>query len=150
MELPQISLQSAARRYVAAAWFAASGALATVGLFLPLSKTGHFVLLYVALPAFSAGIAGYFWGGAILETSRINTYGGAALRGLAVSTGAYAIFSLLFACGLPLLEAGWSIRQAPSFLLFSLTFGVLLTGPVVLAVGMIAGSSLFALKRYFQ
>jgi hypothetical protein len=135
---------------VAAVWFAAFGALATAGLFLPLSKTAHFVLLYIGLPAFSAGIAGYFWGGAILDTPRVTTYGGAAVRGLAVSAGAYAIFSVLFACGLPLLEAGWSVHQAPGFLLFTLTFGVLLTGPVVLGAGMIAGSSLFALVRYFR
>jgi len=135
---------------VAAVWFAAFGGLATVGLFLPLSKTGHFALLYIGLPALSAGVAGYVWGGVLLDASRVRTYGDAALRGLAVSAGAYAIFSLLFAWGLPLLEAGWSVHQAPSFLLFTLTFGVLLTGPVVLAVGMIAGSALFALGRYFQ
>ena len=110
--------------------------------------TPHAVILYIVLPSVSAGIAGYIWGGAILDLSKVKTYGGSLLRGLGVSAGAYAIFALLYACGLPLLEAGWSLRQAGSLLFFTLTFGLLLAGPMVSIAGMVAAVSLFRLGRH--
>lgn len=139
--------RSVPRRCLAAVWFAAFGALATFAFFLPLSMRAHVAFLYVGLPSLSAGIAGYVWGGAILDATKVRTYAGSLLRGVAVAIGAYAIFALFFSCGLPLLEAGGSLRQVPGLLLATLTLGLLLLGgPIVLVGGMIAGTALFALS----
>jgi hypothetical protein len=146
--LTPVTLQPAARRLLAAIWFTAFGLLATVIFFHQLSMTAHAVVLYIVLPSVSAGVAGYIWGGAILDSSKVKSYGEAVLRGLGVSAGAYVIFALLYACGLPLLEAGWSLRQAGGLLLFSFTFGLLLGGPMASIAGMIAATSLFGFGHH--
>lgn len=110
--------------------------------------TAHAIILYIVLPSVSAGAAGCTWGGAILDSSKVKSYGQSLLSGLGVSAGAYVIFALLYACGLPLLEKGWSLRQAGGLLFFTLTFGILLGGPLALVAGMIAATSLFGFGHH--
>lgn len=143
-----ITLQPVTRRLLAAGWFAAFGLLATVMFFHRLSMATHAVLLYIVLPSISAGTAGYIWGGSIMDSSKVRSYGESLLRGLGVSAAAYAIFALLYACWLPLLETGWSLRQTGSLLIFALTSGVLLGGPLALVAGMIAATLLFGFGHH--
>lgn len=142
------TLPPAARRPIAAIWFASFALLFTVLFFLRLSMASHAVILYIVLPSLAAGIAGYIWGGAILDTSHVRTYGQSVLRGLGVSAGAYAIFAVLYACELPLLEGEWSLRRAASLFLFALMLGPLMVAPLAAITGMIAGITLFRSGRH--
>jgi len=105
-------------------------------------------LLYVVLPSISAAISGSLWGAAILDSSRINTYAASLLRGLGVSAGAYLIFAVFYACGLPLMEPLWSLRQAGNLFFFTLMFGLLLAGPMAVVAGLVAGATLFRFGRH--
>jgi len=142
------TLPPAARRPIAAIWFAAFALLFTVLFFLRLSMASHAVILYIILPSLAAGIAGYIWGGAILDSCRVKTYGQSVLRGLGVSAGAYAIFAMLYACELPMLEGQWSFGRVGSLFLFTLMLGILMGGPLAAMTGMISGITLFRLGRY--
>jgi hypothetical protein len=141
------TLPPAARRPVAAIWFAAFALLFTVLFFLRLSMASHAVMLYIVLPSLAAGIAGYIWGGAILDSSHVKTYRQSVLRGLGVSAGAYAIFAVLYACELPLLEGEWSLGRAGSLFLFVLMLGPLMVAPMAALTGMISGITLFRFVR---
>lgn len=148
--MASITLHPANRRLVAAIWFATVGLLATIVFFYPLSLAANAVLLYIVLPSVSLGIAGFIWGGAILDPSRVKSHGESLVKGLGIAVGAYVIFSLLYACGLPLLEAGWHPRQVGGLLFFTLTFGLLLGGPIAAVTGMIAATSLFSFGHYLM
>jgi hypothetical protein len=52
------------------------------------------------------------------------------------------IFAPMFACGLPLLERGWSISQSGGLFLMTLTLGPLMVGPIACLLGISAGLSL--------
>jgi predicted branched-subunit amino acid permease len=69
------------------------------------------------------------------------------LRGAGVAAGAFVIFAVLYAFGLPLVERGWHISQAPGILVAALMLGLLMVGPVILIGGMIAGLALYVLGR---
>ena len=142
------TLSPAARQPAAAIWFAAFGLLFTVLFFLRLSMASHAVVLYIVLASLAAGIAGYIWGGAILDSSHVKTYRQSVLRGLGVSAGAYAIFAVLYACGLPMLEGQWSLGRVGSLFLFTLMLGILMGGPLAAVTGMIAGITLFRFGRH--
>jgi hypothetical protein len=139
-------LSPAARRPIAAIWFAAFALLFTVLFFLRLSAS-HAVILYIVLPSLATAIAGYIGGGAILDSSHVKTYRQAVLRGLGVSAGAQAIFAMLYACGLTMLEGQWSLGSVGRLFLFTLMFGTLMVRPLALAAvtGMIAAVALFRL-----
>jgi hypothetical protein len=141
--LAERTLSAAARRFVAATWFAAFALLSTALFFLRLSMATHAVILYIILPSLAAGIAGYTWGGAILDSSHVKTYVQSVLRGLGVSAGAYAIFAVLYACELPMLEGQWSLGRVGSLFVFTLTLGILMAGPLAAVTGMIAAVTLF-------
>jgi hypothetical protein len=141
-------LSPAARRPLAAIWFAAFGLVFTVLFFLRLSMASHAVVLYIVLPSLAAGIAGYIWGGAILDSSQVKTYRHSMRRGLGVSAGAYAIFAVLYACALPLLEGEWSLGRTGSLLLFVLMLGPLMVAPMGAITGMISGITLFRFGRH--
>lgn len=141
------TLPPAARRPIAAIWFAAFALLFTVLLFLRLSMASHAVILYIVLPSLAAGIAGYIWGAAILDSSQVKTHGHSVWRGLGVSAGAYAIFAVLYACEVPLLEGEWSLGRAGSLFLFALMLGPLMVAPMAAITGMIAGITLFRFGR---
>ena len=142
--MPVRILSPAARRPIAAIWFAAFALLFTVLFFRRLSAS-HAVILYIVLPSLATGIAGYIWGGAILDSSHVKTYREAVLRGLGVSAGAQAIFVVLYACGLAMLEGQLSLERVGRLFLFTLMFGTLMVRPLALAAvtGMIAGITLF-------
>jgi hypothetical protein len=142
------TLPPAARRLVAAIWFAAFALLFTMLFFLRLSMASHAVILYIVLPSFAAGIAGHIWGGAILDSSHVRTYRQSVLRGLVVSAGAYAIFAVLYASVLPMLEGQWSLGRVGSLFLFTLMLGILTGGPLAAVSGMIAGITLFRVSRH--
>jgi hypothetical protein len=137
-----------ARRPIAAIWFAAFALLFTVLFFLRLSMAPHAVVLYIGLPSLAAGIAGYIWGGAILDSSHVKTYRQSVLRGLGVTAGAYAIFAVLYACELPLLEGEWSLGRTGSLFLFVLMLGPLMVAPMAAITGMISGIALFRFGRH--
>jgi hypothetical protein len=141
------TLQPAARRPVAAIWFAAFALLFTLLFFLRLSLASHAVILYIVLPSLAAGIAGYIWGGAILDSSHVKTDPQAALRGFGVSAGAYLIFAALYACELPMLEGEWSLGRTGSLFLFALMLGPLMVAPMAAITGMISGITLFRFGR---
>ncbi len=142
------TLPPAARRPIAALWFASFALLSTVLFFLRLSMASHAVILYIVLPSLAAGIAGYIWGGTILDSSHVKTYGQAVLRGLAVSAGAYLIFAVLYAWELPMLEGQWSMGRVGSLFLFTLMLGILMGGPLAAVTGMISGITLFRFGRH--
>jgi hypothetical protein len=108
----------------------------------------HAIILYVVLPSLATGIAGYIWGGAILDSSQVKTYRHSVLRGFGVSAGAYLIFAVLYACELPMLEGQWSLGRVGSLFVFTLTLGILMGGPLAAVTGMIAGITLFRLGRH--
>ena len=150
------ALPPSARRPIAAIWFAAFALLFTILSFRHLSVLLHAIFLYIALPSLAAGIAGYIWGGAILDSSHVKTYRQTVLRGLAVSIGAEAIFSVLYACGLAILEAQLSLEGQLSLgavgrlFLFTVMFATLMVKPLALAAatGMIAAVTLFRFGRH--
>lgn len=150
MTLTSMTLQPANRRLSAAISFAAIGLLTTAVFFHKLSWAANVIVLYIVLPSVSLGVAGYIWGGAILDSAKVKSYGDSLLRGLGVSAGAYVIFALLYACGLPLLETGWTLRQAGGLFLLTLTLGLLLGGPLAAMTGMIAATSLFGFRHYLS
>lgn len=108
----------------------------------------HAVILYVVLPSLAAGIAGYIWGETILDSSHVKTYGQSIRRGLGVSAGAYVIFAVLYACGLPMLEGQWSMERVGSLFLFTLMLGILMGGPLAAVTGMTAAVTLFRFGRH--
>ena len=142
------TLPPSARRSVAALWFAAFAALATFLFFLRLVMAPHAVILYIVLPSLAAGIAGYIWGGAILDPSRTQTYGQAVLQGLIVGAATFVIFAVLYACGLPMLEGQWSLGRVGSLFLFTLMLGILMGGPLAAVTGMTAAITLFRFGRH--
>ena len=143
------TLPSSARKPIAALWFAAFAALATFLFFFRLAMAPHAIILYVATPSLSAGIAGYSWGGAILDSSRTQNYGQTALRGLIVGAGTFVIFAALYACGLPLLEGEWSLGRAGSLFFLTLMLGILMGGPLAAGTGITAAVTLFRFGRHF-
>ena len=142
-------LPQSARRPIAAFWFAVFAWLGTSVFFFRLVMAPHAIILYVIFPSLAAGIAGYSWGGAILDPSRVQTYSQSVLRGLIVSAGTFLIFALFYACGLPVLEGGWSLRRAGSLYLLTLTLGLLEGGPLAATTGVAAGVTLFKFVRRF-
>ena len=108
---------------------------------------GNVIILYLVLPTLSGVLAGYVWGGPILDPIATPTSGKALLRGLGITVRAYFIFSLLFACGLPLFETLWSPRQVCSLFLLTLIFGFLTMGRIVLLAGALAGIALYLLAH---
>lgn len=143
------TLPPSARSSIAALWFAGFAALATFLFFLRLAMSPHAVILYIGLPSLAAAIAGYAWGGAILDPSRIQNYGQAVLRGLLVGVGTFVIFAALYACVLPTLEGQWSLGRVASLFLFTLTLGILMGGPLAAITGMTAGITLLKFGRHF-
>lgn len=141
------TLPPSARRFIAALWFAAFAALATLLFFLRLAMAPHAVILYIVLPSLAAGIAGYIWGGAILDPSRVQTYGQSVLRGLMIGAGTFVIFAALYSCGLPMLEGQWSVGRVASLFLLTLILGILMGGPLAAVTGMTAGLTLFKFGR---
>ncbi|HEV2136038.1 MAG TPA: hypothetical protein VGR47_17505 [Terracidiphilus sp.] len=148
--MASVILHPSSRRFAAAIWFASFGLLATVIFFHQLSMAAHAVILYIVLPSVSLGIAGFIWGGAILDSSKVKNHRESLVKGLGVTIGAYVIFALLYANGLPLLEIGWSQREVVGLLFFTLTFGLLLGGPMAAVAGIIAAASLFSFRRYLS
>jgi len=140
-------LSSGARRPLAAAWFAFFGFLAASVFFLRPHVRFSVLCLYVLLPSLAAAIAGYIWGGAILDFTTTKSPGNSMLRGMGVTAGAFLIFAVLYALGLPLVERGWSIKQAGGILVAALTLGLIMVGPLILIAGMIAGVTLYMLGR---
>jgi hypothetical protein len=109
----------------------------------------HAVILYVVLPSLAAWIAGYTWGGAILDPARVQNYGQSVLRGFLVGAGTFAIFAALYACGLPMLEGQWSLGRVGSLFLLTLMLGILMGGPLSAVTGMTAAITLFRFGRHF-
>ena len=109
----------------------------------------HAVILYVVVPSLAAGIAGYSWGGAILDPSRVQNYGQTVLRGFIVGAGTFVIFAALYACGLPMLEGEWSLGRVGSLFLLTLTLGILMGGLLAAITGMTAAVTLFRFGGHF-
>jgi hypothetical protein len=143
------TLPPSARRPIAALWFAAFAALATFLFFLRLVMSPHAMILYVVLPSLAAGIAGYSWGAAILDPSRVQNYGQIVLRGFIVGAWTFVIFAALFACGLPMLEGEWSLGRVGSLFLLTVMLGILMGGPLAAIAGMAAAVTLFRFGRHF-
>lgn len=143
------TLPPAARRLVAAIWFAAFALLCTTLFFLRVSMASHAIILYIVLPSLAAGIAAYLWAGAILDPSRVQNYGQTVLRGFLVGAATFVIFAVLYAGVLPMLEGQWSLGRVESLFLFTLMLGILTGGPLAAVSGMIAGITLFRVGRYF-
>jgi len=141
-------LSSGVRRAVTSLWFAAFGL--ALGLLFTLHGpvAWRALLLFVALPVLSGGVAGFLWGSPLLDVSTKKTAADALLRGGGVAAGAFAIFSFCFALLLPVLEAGWSRSQVPALFFTVLTLGLLAVGPLVVVSGLIAGVALHALARW--
>lgn len=143
------TLPPSARRSIAALWFAGFAALATFLFFLRLVMGPHAVILYIVVPSVAAGIAGYGWGGAILDPSRVHNYGQAVLRGIIVGAGTFVIFAALYACVLPTLEGQWSLGRVGNLFLLTLMLGILMAGPLAAVASITAGITLFKFGRHF-
>lgn len=105
------------------------------------------VLLYILLPAIASALAGFLWGGAILDPARTEGYGQCLLRGIGVTAGAFSIFAVLFAFALPLTERGWAFSQVWGIFLSTLFFGLIMTGPIIAPAGMLGAVTLYLLGR---
>lgn len=125
------------------AWFSGFSTLALSLFFYPLSMTSEARFSFVALPAIAGAIAGYAFGGNIIDRTKTPGYGNAILKGAGVALGAFVIFAALFAVSLPLLERGWSFDQVGSLFVDTLIFGFLIGGPLAVISGGIAGASLY-------
>lgn len=136
------------RKLLAAGWFAGFALLASGAFFFPLLTSLPPMVLYLLLPCISGGISGYFWGESILDSSKSNTYADSLLRGLVVTAAAYVIFAILFAVGIPLSETLWSLRQARSLFLMTITLGFLMVGPFMLVAGALAAVALHRFRSY--
>jgi hypothetical protein len=143
----QFLLRRAARRWLAALWFAAFSVLTMALLFLHSPIAPRAVLLFIFLPVLSSAVAGYLWGGAILDPTRTAGHGQCLLRGLGVTAGAFGIFLASFALAFPLAEHGWAFRQVGALFLTTAIFGLIMTGPIIAAAGVLAAVTLFALGR---
>ena len=141
------TLPPSARRPIAAIWFAAFAIVATGLFFMRLSMASHGVILYIVLPSLAAAIAGYIWGGAILDSSRVQTYSESLLHGLLVGATTFLIFAMLYAFELPMLEGPWTLGRVGSLFIFTVMFGVFMGGPLAAFAGMIGGIALFKFGR---
>ena len=103
----------------------------------------HGIILYLILPTVAATLAGMLWGEAILDRSKTNTLSCSLMRGVGTAAGAFAIFAVLFAVTLPLIEDGWSLSQSSGLFLLTSTLGILLAGPIIVFGGMLAGATLY-------
>jgi hypothetical protein len=135
------------RRLCAAAWFALLGFTVSALLFLHRPMHWNAVYLYLLLPAFSGGLTGYLWGGAILDSSRAKNMAEALLRGVGVTAASFAIFSLLFAVVYSLTEKSFPIPQVFSLFLTTLGLGVVIAGPVMAVVGILGTVLLYIFGR---
>jgi hypothetical protein len=108
----------------------------------------HAIILYIVLPSLAAGIAGYLWGGAILDSSRVQNYGQTVLRGFLTGAATFVIFAVLYACWLPMLEGQWSLGRVGSLFLFTLMLGILMGGPLAAVTGITAAVTLFRFGRH--
>ena len=103
--------------------------------------------MFVLLPTIASAIAGFLWGGAILDPSRTNNYAKCLLRGTAVTAGAYVIFAVFFSIAVPLTEGGWTPSRFFGTFVGTLTFGLIMTGPIIVVAGMIGAMTLYMLGR---
>lgn len=142
-----VNLTNSHKRLLAAGWFAALALLCVAVMFHRVTMSLRGAVLYVFLPVIAAGIAGGLWGVPILNRAKTSTVGQSLMRGIAVSGGAFVIFSVMFALVLPFVERGWSLQQFKGLLLFTWTLGLLLAGPIVLFGGMLAGATLYLFRR---
>jgi len=136
---------NSARRALAAVWSAILGFLVTTLLFLHQPMVFHGRFLFIMLPAMSSGLAGYIWGGTILDFKKTTGYHESLLRGVGVAGGAFAIFAVLFALALWQTEPGWVMNQVGGLFLATLTFGLLMAGPLVMITGLAGGGILYLL-----
>jgi hypothetical protein len=134
-------------RIVGSIWFSSFGFAGTTAFSFHQPIALRAVILFMVLPTVSAGIAGYIWGGTILNTSKVRSVANSLLRGVGVAAGAFGIFAVLFAFAIPMLEPIWSIHQAGALLVLTLTLGGVAAGPAMLLVGMLAGISLYQFGR---
>ncbi|HEX2327770.1 MAG TPA: hypothetical protein VHN74_03530 [Candidatus Angelobacter sp.] len=140
-------LSATVRRPLAAIWFGLFGFLAAGIFFLRPDVKLPALCLYVVFPGIAGAIAGAIWGGTILDPVRTPASSVAILRGVGVAAGAFLVFAVLFALGLPLLEKGWRWSQAAGLVIATLTLGLLMVGPLIAISGMVAGLTLFLLGR---
>ena len=138
---------SKGRRLCAAAWFALLGFTVSALLFLHGPMRWNAVYLYLLLPALSGGLAGYLWGGAILDSGRAKNMSEALLRGVGVTAASFAIFSLLFAVVYSLTEQSFPIPQVFRLFLTTLGLGLVVAGPVMAVVGIMGTVFLYMLGR---
>jgi len=128
---------------MAAFWFAAIALSCMAFTFRKVPMARHAVILYLILPTVAATLAGVLWGEAILDPSKTNTLSCSLMRGVGTAAGAFAIFAVLFAVTLPLIEDGWSLSQSSGLFLLTSTLGILLAGPIIAFGGMLAGATLY-------
>lgn len=135
------------RSLLAAAWFGGFGLAAAGAVFLaPAVRRGwDFVLLYVALPATAAAVAGSLTGRTVLDRERTRGPWKAAWIGLATAVLACALYAPLFAAALTLLEPDRHY-SLPSLIAAVFLVGLTATGPVVLPAGLLAGWLLFLVR----
>jgi hypothetical protein len=134
-------------KLLAALWFAVFGFLPVAFFFIrpPIASRG--LIVFVLLPTIASAIAGFLWGGAILDPSRTGSYPKCLLRGTAVTGGAYVIFAVFFSFGVPLTEGGWTLSHSFGVFLGTLTFGLVMTGPIILVMGMMGAVTLYMFGR---
>src|SRR5215467_4911533 len=102
---------SKGRRLCAAAWFALMGFTASALLFLHGPMRWNAIYLYLVLPALSAALAGYLWGGAILDSKRTHNLAESLLIGVGVTAASFVFFSFLFAVVYSVTEQSFPIPQ---------------------------------------
>jgi len=143
----KLALVDSNKRLLAGVCFGAFALLCVAVMFHAVTMSPRGILLYMLLPTVASGTGGCLWGGTILDRAKMNTVAQALLRGIAVAAGAFVILCLLYVLVLPLVERGWSLRQSTGLLLLTVTFGILLAGPLVLFGGMLGAASLYWFRR---
>jgi sugar phosphate permease len=131
-------------RLVAGLWFAVFGFAGSALMYLMpvLSRSSSAAVLYLLWPTVSALAAGALIGPRV---SASPSCGRAAVRGIGVMLLAFAIFAPLFTASYAVLDRGSQSPVALTLAVFLL--GILITAPVTLVAGAVAGCALFRLAR---
>src|SRR5262245_26679162 len=100
------------------------------------------MMLYLGYPALSAGVAGFAVGHRVVGA---RSPLGAALAGIVVVALAFAIFAPLYVITYGAVSD--RVQQPIALLASVLTIGVVMTAPVLVPLGAVAGWALFVIWR---
>ena len=130
-------------RAIAGLWFAGFALLGSAGLYLSAvaDRDALTMALYLGYPTVSAFLAAMLLGHRVLGASSSIR---AAFGGVGIFALAFLIFASLYVVTLDLVG---HVQNRPAFLGAVLTLGLVMTAPVLLPLGAVAGCLLHLIRR---